>query len=115
MLDLATSTNQATTVAVTSATTNVLGPKGPNRAERRKAAKLDRCDRSAVAKDELFGTMLRLCIRWTCACGAANVTRVLPPVRAAEHVYCRRCHGLRTMLFDLAKMPRFLGGTQEAA
>jgi hypothetical protein len=64
--------------------------------------------------DELFGTMFKPNARWKCgACNAANITKMLIPLRAEEPVACRKCHRITRLRFDLSKVPQCWGGKNE--
>ena len=69
-----------------------------------------------MAKDEIFGTLLRPNARWTCkGCKRPNVSKLLVPVRAFEDVFCKGCHRSTRLGFNLADLPPLWGGTKGLA
>lgn len=58
---------------------------------------------------EIFGTMFKPNVRWSCLCGVRTVTKLGVPIRHEETVHCRSCHRRALLTFDLATVPRVLG------
>ena len=55
-----------------------------------------------MLKTEIFGTVVRPFARWRCGCGAANVSKLLPPLSKMEPVACRKCHRVGTLSIDVS-------------
>lgn len=65
-------------------------------------------------KTEIFGTMFKPNARWCCgACKRNNVSNLVPPLRAQEPVYCKKCRRLCVLTLDMEKLPRAWGGAAE--
>lgn len=63
-------------------------------------------------RTELFGSLLKCFARWRCRCGAANVSRLLPPVAHVSVVACRACRRATTLTTDVATLPQAWGGPE---
>ena len=68
---------------------------------------------SANRKPGLFGTLFQPIARWWCnagTCDAANISKLLPPLKEREMVACRKCHRLTTLTLEVSKLPQCWGG-----